>query len=85
MQVVCDSVGDLIESIDVSLRGDNYLLTFRGEGKLARLLLTSLQMRQWLQIVYAQFQKGRWPMTVWPSWFNRQERIDESLQSTVLH
>lgn len=82
---VCNSRETLVQAIDVSLRVDSYFLTFHGENVAARLQLTSLQMRQWLQIVYSQFQKGRWPMAVWPSWVNLQERTDKSLQSNALH
>ena len=80
------SYEDLVHTVDVSVRGENYILTFRGvEDTVARLPLTTIQMRQWLQIVYAQFVKAKWPMAVWPTWFDREKIVDRSLQHKVLH
>ena len=77
---------DLVQTVDISIQGGNYILTFRGVKKSsARLTLTAVQMRQWLQIVYVQFQKAKWPMAVWPAWFDRGGIADRPLPSTVLH
>ncbi|MEA3544748.1 MAG: hypothetical protein U9R69_05940, partial [Thermodesulfobacteriota bacterium] len=77
---------ELVQTVDVSVRGGNYFLTFHGVNRtVARLPLTSIQMRQWLQIVYDQFLKAKWPVAVWPVWFDQQQVADKSLHSTVLH
>jgi len=77
---------DLIQSIDVSVRAENYTLTFHGVNHTeARLSLNSTQMRQWLQIVYAQFLKAKWSLTIWPAWFDRSQVAAKCHQSTVLH
>jgi hypothetical protein len=38
-------------------------------GKSARLQMTMLELRQWMGVVYRQFQVAGWPMEVWPDWF----------------
>jgi len=83
---VCSVCEDLVQTIDVSVRGGNFSLIFHGVNHTsAKLPMTSTQMRQWLQIIYDQFLKANWPMTVWPSWLDRQKSTDRLLQSTVLH
>ena len=39
------------------------------DGKPARLQMTMLELRQWMAVVYRQFQVAGWPMEVWPEWF----------------
>ena len=83
---VCTSQGELVQAVDVSVCGEDYILTFRGvKGTAARLSLTGIQMRQWLQIVYAQFLIAKWSMVVWPVWFDRGKIADRPLQPKVLH
>jgi hypothetical protein len=38
-------------------------------GKSARLQMTMLELRQWMGVIYRQFQVAGWPMEVWPHWF----------------
>ena len=77
---------DLVQSVDISRRGENYALTFHGVNHTeARLSLTATQMRQWLQIVYQQFLQAKWSLAVWPAWFDRSQRLENPSQSTVLH
>ena len=35
----------------------------------AQLQMSSLELRQWLAILYRQFKTADWPMSVWPEWF----------------
>jgi hypothetical protein len=43
------------------------------EGEPARLQMNMLELRQWLAVVYRQFQIAGWSMDVWPQWFNLAE------------
>jgi hypothetical protein len=43
------------------------------EGEPARLQMNMLELRQWLAVVYRQFQIADWPMEVWPHWFTLAE------------
>ena len=38
-------------------------------GKRARLQMNMVELRQWMGVVYRQFQVAGWPMEVWPHWF----------------
>ncbi len=38
-------------------------------GEPARLQMTMLELRQWMAVIYRQFQVAGWPMEVWPQWF----------------
>lgn len=44
----------------------------------ASLTLEAKQLRQWLGIVHAQWQKAGWPPSLWPSWMNGQAPSDAS-------
>lgn len=39
----------------------------------ARLVLAPEPLRQWLGIVYAQTQRGQWPMAAWPTWMHESQ------------
>jgi hypothetical protein len=42
----------------------------------ATLTLEAKQLRQWLGIVYSQWQKAGWPLTLWPPWMDGQAPSD---------
>ncbi len=75
----------LINAVDVGCRGDGYILTFRWSTEDGvRMVFDSKQIRQWLQIVYGQFKIARWPLTVWPVWFEPSTSFNES-PARMLH
>lgn len=58
-----------VDSVDIAQGEDALVLTFKGEaGAQAELKLTAQPLRQWLGIVFEQYQRGEWPTTVWPGW-----------------
>ena len=64
-----EEAGWRVDSVDIA-EGENALvLTFKGAGKAqATLTLPAQPLRQWLGIVFEQYQRGEWPTTVWPGW-----------------
>ena len=63
----------LVRTIDIKFLGVRYALIFRwADSEGAKLVFTDIEMRQWLQIVYSQFVKAQWPLTVWPNWLTNQ-------------
>ena len=46
-----------------------------GAGK-ATLTLEAKQLRQWLGIVHAKWQKAGWPLTLWPTWMDERAPSD---------
>lgn len=68
--------GELIESVDVGSENELFILVFRGvTQRAAQFTLTASEMRQWLQIVYSQFEVAGWSLEVWPDWFKPQQAV----------
>ena len=72
----------LVLEVDISLSPEGtLLLVFKrdpgnaalqeGAGT-AALTVEATQLRQWLGIVHAQWQKAGWPLTLWPTWMDEQ-------------
>lgn len=58
-----------VDSVDIAQGEDAVVLTFKGEGEAqATLTLAAQPLRQWLGIVFEQYQRGEWPTTAWPGW-----------------
>lgn len=60
----------LVHSVDFITRKRGVLLLLKNDEKLpaAKLILEVKQLRQWLGIIYGQFQHAGWPTTNWPMW-----------------
>ncbi|WP_435751613.1 hypothetical protein [Thauera sp. AutoDN2] len=64
-----EEAGWRVDSVDIAQGEEAVVLTFKGEGEAqATLTLTAQPLRQWLGIVFEQYQRGEWPTTVWPGW-----------------
>lgn len=78
----------LVHSVDIKAVRAGVLLLYKdggGQG-LARLQLQAKPLRQWLGILHAQYLKGGWPNTVWPSWLTQAASTSNPIQrSKVLH
>lgn len=47
-------------------------LTFKGEGfEPCELLLSAVELRQWLESLHRAFVRGQWRIDVWPAWLRR--------------
>ncbi len=58
-----------VDSVDIAQGEEAVALTFKGEGEAqATLTLAAQPLRQWLGIVFEQYQCGEWPTTAWPGW-----------------
>lgn len=71
----------LVDVVDVAQGDDAVMLTFKSEQtRQAAVKLPAQQLRQWLGIVYRQYQRGEWPTAVWPQWLKEsgQSRGDQS-------
>ena len=67
--------GWLVTTLNLSPRPDGVLLTFiSGDHSLA-FPLTYLGIRQWLSVLHAAYEAGRWHFDAWPSWFVEAERM----------
>lgn len=60
--------GWLVESLDIARGTNGVQLTFKGSGEPVALVLAGQPLRQWLGILFAQYQRGDWPLQMWPAW-----------------
>jgi len=64
----------LPEKVDLSFSAESVGVSLPLNNEEDALMKMSLQeLRQWLAIVYRQFQNACWPMDVWPDWFTLAE------------
>lgn len=64
-----EGAGWRVDSVDIAQGEEAVALTFKGEGEAqATLPLAAQPLRQWLGIVFDQYQRGEWRTTVWPGW-----------------
>jgi len=60
----------LVNVVDLGRAPDGYTLTFKWKSEgAARLMLKATEMRQWLIILYRQFDTAGWSKQSWPEWF----------------
>ncbi len=60
----------LPEKVGLACSTQHAALLFQlGDGREAQLQMSLQELRQWLAIMYRQFQYAGWPMAVWPAWF----------------
>ncbi len=82
VRVAPAETGWLVESLDVT-RGDNGVqLTFKGDGEPVALVLAPQHLRQWLGILFTQYQRGEWPLEVWPAWMMP---VDDEDKKRIMH
>jgi hypothetical protein len=80
----------LAVSAGVSAGPKGVRLTFKGldaggeQADTASMTLQVQPLRQWLGIVYNQYQKSEWPLTVWPDWV-RESAVKEARPDVMLH
>ena len=81
-----DALSWLVHSVDVTAEVDSIRLLFKGEqNQQVRLTLRSQQLRQWLSILQALWNKGGWPSGVWPEWMTGNELSGLPRQEMSLH
>lgn len=67
---------------EVNIRTNQHAILLRmplGGGEAAILPMNPTEARQWLQILYEQFQRAQWPLEAWPEWIRKtHEQIGDS-------
>lgn len=74
----------LVIEVDIN-RADNGLVGFvfkDGKSDNVALGFEPQQLRQWLIIMYAQWLKAEWPLTIWPEWISGQAADLEAAAAT---
>ncbi|TCO71857.1 hypothetical protein [Chromatocurvus halotolerans] len=76
----------LVDVVDVAPGEDAVVLTFKSEQtRQAAVKLPAQQLRQWLGIVYRQYQRGEWPTAVWPEWVKESGQLRGDPGGLVMH
>ena len=81
--------GTLIHSIDVTAVSSALQMAFKDAEQtiVGRLSMAPQPLRQWLQIVFEQYQRAQWSLEVWPTWVTETRRSStyEPTWTTHLH
>jgi len=76
----------LVDSVDVTAGGNGVRLTFRRAGdESGGLILQPLQLRQWLSILHAQYDKADWPEADWPEWVTENRPVSPTAAPVAVH
>lgn len=80
VQTAAAAEGWLVQEVDIALSPEGALLLVfkreagavdqQSEEGVARLSVEAMQLRQWLGIIHAQWQRAGWPLALWPSWMD---------------
>lgn len=71
---------------EVNIRTNEHAIMLRlplGGGEAALLPMNPTEARQWLQILYEQFQRAQWPLEGWPEWIRNSR--EHSGDSSAVH
>lgn len=70
----------LVTEVNLRLSKERVLILFHNGRQSAMLPLQPAEGRQWLQILYNNWSKSDWPVTIWPEWF-----LPPELTSSPVH
>lgn len=77
-----------MQAVDLTHNEQAMTLTFRGNaggpGGKSILHLEAQPMRQWMSILYQQWQAAGWRMDVWPAWIGEASTV-QGQSTQVLH
>lgn len=76
----------LMAEVDIRKSEQHIVLVFKlPEDSLAEVPFEATQLRQWLHIIYSQWQSAEWPLDVWPLWMRQAEEIGQDSSSASFH
>jgi hypothetical protein len=76
----------LITTIDLSHKLNGFQLVFRWDAAgAARLFMDSVQLRQFMGILFRVVEMAGWPKDSWPDWFSAETDMQSSSMPPLLH
>lgn len=77
----------LVTAVDLTSNAQVVLLTFKGTKpeQLAKLSFETVQLRQWLSIVFNQYRLAEWPLDDWPDWIKDEGFVAGRKPEVFLH
>jgi len=75
-----------IDAIDLTFSGEAVRITFKNDtGGKAQLDLGATPLRQWLGILRGCFERGEWPLDIWPDWLMSAKPEPKEKDTAILH
>lgn len=75
-----------VDAIDLTFSGDAVRITFKNDaGDKAQLDLGATPLRQWLGIMRGCFERGEWPLDIWPEWLMSAKPEPKEKDTAILH
>jgi len=74
----------LMAEVDIRKNDQHVVLVFKlPEDELAEVPFDATQLRQWLHIIFSQWQLAEWPLDFWPLWMRQAEEESEQDSSSA--
>ncbi len=76
----------LAKEVDIKRDADNTSLVFKGEkSRSAQIFFQTVELRQWLSIIYNAYKIAEWSVEEWPSWFKESKEVAEFNDAYSVH
>jgi len=76
----------LVMEVDISCSPEGAVgFVFKNADDHVSLGFEAQQLRQWLTIMYAQWQTAQWPDQIWPQWIAKRETPDANSTERPIH
>jgi hypothetical protein len=76
----------LATAIDIKRDNDITSLVFRDEIPMsAQISFQTIELRQWLSIIYNAYKLAEWSLEKWPGWFKESKEVNENSDTYSVH
>jgi len=76
----------LAKEVDINRDTDNTSLTFKDEeSRSAQISFQTIELRQWLSIIYNAYKIAEWSVEKWPVWFKESKEVTEVKDAYSVH
>lgn len=73
-------------AIDINKDNENISLTFKDEkSNSASISFQTVEIRQWLSIIYNAYKLAAWSVEEWPAWFKESKEVNENSDTHSVH
>ena len=73
-------------AIDINKDNENIGLIFKSEKlNSASISFQTIELRQWLSIIYKTYKQAGWSLEIWPEWFKESNEVSEADDKYSVH
>ncbi len=73
-------------AIDINKDNENISLTFKGDkSNSASISFQTVEIRQWLSIIYNTYKLAEWSVEEWPAWFKESKEVNINSDTHSVH